>query len=115
MIGPRNPQGYLPLHASPSNQHILYGIIETVSYMENSSNIWRRNYYYIRLFPGIKNGSRISPEISILVPGADPTSLYTIGVKTRRKCLSHDGYSLSYFYLVTFSIISITTSNVTLF
>ena len=43
VIGSGNPTGFISLHAFPSNEHILQGIVQYMSHRQNSGYIRRRN------------------------------------------------------------------------
>ena len=53
MVGSRNPKSIITLHSMITNNNVLQGIIKTVSHMQNTCNVRRRNYdsiFYIGSF-----------------------------------------------------------------
>jgi hypothetical protein len=99
MVGSWDPEGHPPLHSSPAYQYILYGIVETVSYVKYCSNVWWRNNYHIWIYARINDCVWINREAPILIPKLNPTFLYISRIEPRWKWFSHCISNLSYFHL----------------
>src|SRR5436190_4356476 len=67
MIGTRHPAGILTHHSCTAYKNILYRIIQTMSHMQHTGYIRRRNYYS-KGFPFIRCTVEIFFIIPMLIP-----------------------------------------------
>ena len=79
MVGSRHPESVLALHPRAADKDVLDCIVEHVSHMEHSSDIWRRDNDCIRL-PAV--GSRLKQVV--FQPIFVPFSLYFLRAVLRR-------------------------------
>ena len=49
VVGTRHPASILAEHTRTAHQHILQGVVEHMSHMQHTRNIWWRNYNSVRL------------------------------------------------------------------
>ncbi len=80
VVGARHPQCILALHAPPTNQHILNGIVERMTHVQDSGHIRRRNHNS-RGFLGIR---RLRGERLLLQPFGIPLFLNILRIVVLR-------------------------------
>ena len=68
MVGTRLPQCLIALHSLVTDQDILHGVIQRMSHMKLSGNIWRRHHNRERLLAVSASALCIGVEIFAVQP-----------------------------------------------
>ena len=86
MICTRQPQSAIALHAAPTDQNILQRLVESMTHMQLTGNVRRRDHDRVRLFLRI----RLGVKIISLCPEFVDSVLHLAGLVRFRKLLAHD-------------------------
>ena len=85
VIAARKPQRAVAFHTLPTGQHILKGLVQSVSHVQLPRDIWRRHYdgkrFLVRIHFGVKRTG--------LLPGLVNTILKVFWIVCFRKILFH--------------------------
>ena len=67
VVGTRQPQSAVAGHALPANEDILQGLIQCVTHVQLSGDVWRGNYDGVRLFLAVYVGSKAAAVVPHLI------------------------------------------------
>ena len=67
VVGTRQPQSAVAGHALPANEDILQGLIQCVTHVQLSGDVWRGNYDGVRLFLAVHVGSKAAAVVPHLI------------------------------------------------
>ncbi len=81
VVGARDPQGVVALHAPPTNQYVLKRVIERVTEMEGARYVGRGDHNAKRLSLGV----RPAAKVAALVPELKPAPLRILRIVLFRK------------------------------
>ena len=99
VVGSRLPQCIITLHSLITDQNILHGVVERMSHMKLSGNIWRRHHDGKRFLTAVHFRMEIAVVLPFFVKSSlDPLRIICLG-KFFAAILAH--CPLSFSFLIT--------------